>query len=1355
MEQKQTEHKISRKLLQKHHASLVETLSDALSTHEDKHPVFHSRADVATNVVDLFIDCVTEVKQEDDIAAYTGSLAEQGMSFATAAHLLKELALHICQISPPDIEKTAVLRQLSNFQLTFLEHLAQSQDSIRQQTANKTQQSLQAALQIQLEQQQATHQIQTQRNRDLNQILSLNAKLALANSEDTLLEDAVQGICHALRLANVTLYAYSAADNRWYLRMMSSDQHEDFFTNQAFIEQFDAAFDTGDDIVQYVTTADEQPYLSISTILKVGTEVLGALNVLVDQLEMHDEEALLILVRTFAQNLAALWHNLHLLQEMTLRTRELEGVYGRFVDQLWREESAALQATYEKGRLQLTQEPAQDNLPPAPNQAIPIQIGDHTFGHVQLPVNAALSQKDQEFIHALVREMGDALHNAYLLQTTSAFSTQLEVAAEVSRAVTTILNRDQLIEEVVTLIQDRFGFYYVGLFLVDPESNTAVLKAGTGEAGRIQLEKRHYLPLNHSSMVGAAIADRKAIVEQDITQAMAFKQNPSLPQTRSELALPLRKGENVIGAVTVQSSEKGAFSQTAVTVLQSLADQLAIAINNASLFAQTEQTLAKTNQLYDTSRQLSAAPDAQTVYQILVHFVANAGLFDTVHIIVEDPANPELFLQSASWYNDNISPINDKHLLRDQYISSKLLTNKQMLRIDGDFQKLDAHSQQLIETHQIQGAFFIPLYQENEWFGTLAMACVDSPVPSDQDIQPFLTLAGQAATILSNRQLLNQTEALYRIGRSITQAITRDDALDIAVKEVSAYTGATQCRLVLYDKRLGIGEVAAASNTSDLPNNVTLPMLDDFVYSYLNEKRGPLLLEDGSDNVPQTAVNQHVLQFGAGASMLIPSASQQELIGYLAIDSAKGKRPFRPSNITFAQTILDHITTQIENIKLLDEALSRAQELITLNQIQSNISGVLDIGNLATAVYEQVGRLLDNTIFILAQFDPEANCYTPILTMFEGNPIDTEARTLLPGDLLYQYLQDSAPLVADNQSPLLQKESKHYFTKPPQSALWIPLQQEGKTIGLISVQSYNQLAYSEQDIQLLRSIATHTSLAIANAQLFETIQANNEELRQLDHLKNQFLANMSHELRTPLNSIIGFSRVILKGIDGPITQEQEEDLSSIYNNGQHLLILINEILDMAKIDAGKMSLSFSQTDLIEAAEAAVKTVRGLEQNSQVNFLWDVPKQLPHIEADPVRIRQVLLNLITNAFKYTKRGTIQLKIRNHQDHIRIMIQDTGIGIPTQDYDKVFAAFEQVDNSTTRTSGGTGLGLPITKWIVEMHQGKIWFESKVNQGTIFHITLPVNQKKPTSTIPILTESLLSQHATQSNTTEGKSL
>ena len=232
-----------------------------------------------------------------------------------------------------------------------------------------------------------------------------------------------------------------------------------------------------------------------------------------------------------------------------------------------------------------------------------------------------------------------------------------------------------------------------------------------------------------------------------------------------------------------------------------------------------------------------------------------------------------------------------------------------------------------------------------------------------------------------------------------------------------------------------------------------------------------------------------------------------------------------------------------------------------------------------------------------------------------------------------------------------------------------------------------------------------------------------ERLKEVDRLKSQFLANMSHELRTPLNSIIGFSRVILKGIDGPITNMQRQDLEAIYNSGQHLLGLINDILDISKIEAGKMELSFEPVDLAEVIRGVMSTAVALVKDKPVELQQSVPEDLPTIIADGRRIRQVLLNLVSNAAKFTDEGFIRVEVQADEEFVTISVADSGIGIPQEKLPKIFEAFTQVDSSPSRKYGGTGLGLTISKSFVELHGGRIWAESEVGKGSTFYITLPI--------------------------------
>ncbi len=1074
------------------------------------------------------------------------------------------------------------------------------------------------------------------------------------------------------------------------------------------------------------------------TLLRAGRQDLGALVIKNDQLGNYNHDSFLILLRTFTQNLASLWHNIYLITDSQERAKELEILHGRYIDTIWRSEESTLVAQYQNQHLSIDRSP--QKVPNTPNGVhVPLQFGEELIGEIQFADKTELTRDENAFVTALIHEISSALNNARFLQTAHANSNQLSLAAEVSRAATTILDLEQLIQEVVELIRNRFNYYYVGLFLVNDAQDTAVLRAGTGKAGEEQLAQNHQLAINGNSMIGNAIATGQPHIEQDVTQAVYFNPNKWLPNTKAEIALPLRIRNRIIGALTAQSTERSAFPTDTVTVLQNLADQLAVAIENASLFAQTEQNLQETQRLYQTVSQMTEAQTESEVFRCLIDFAAESGLVDVATIITIDPTDPEYITMPLLWHKIPFEYDPSQKYLRDRYIFTDQLANEEIIQIENgqtDPQVDEATRRMFIKNDFCTDAL-IRISSKSKWFGSLSLIRQKPKLFTNKELQPFFTLIDQAAVILSNLQLLKQTETLYTIGRQLNQIITRDDALEITVKEIARYTGAPQCRFILYSPYTHSGTVAAMATPSNSKKHF-LPMENDFVYEYFSKNKHPLLLNSDDETISEETMTAHVTAFGSKSSLLIPAASQHELIGYLAIDSHRGQRPFSQNNIIFTQTVVDLLTTQLENIKLFDEALQRAQELITLNQIQSTITQVLDISDLAKSINNKIGQLLDNTIFTMATFDPETKAYTPILCIEEKEAVSTYSFVLSETDPINQILLEDKPIITNNMHPItLSNQGCNINQEKIQSGLWIPFHKEGIVTGLLNVQSFWADAYNENDVQLLRSIATQVSLAMSNIDLFQKIQAQNAELVQLDELKTQFLANMSHELRTPLNSIIGFSRVILKGIDGPITKEQEEDLSSIYHNGQHLLTLINEILDMAKIEAGKMALTYETTDILPIIQGVYKTVEGLIQPDKITLVWDVDEPLPPIEADSLRIRQILLNLLSNAAKYTEKGEVRLKVEQGNNQIHIQVSDTGIGIAPEDYDAVFTAFEQVDSSTTRTVGGTGLGLPITKWLVEMHQGQIYFESELEKGTTFHVLLPTQQKLASNNSEVLEE------------------
>jgi signal transduction histidine kinase len=255
------------------------------------------------------------------------------------------------------------------------------------------------------------------------------------------------------------------------------------------------------------------------------------------------------------------------------------------------------------------------------------------------------------------------------------------------------------------------------------------------------------------------------------------------------------------------------------------------------------------------------------------------------------------------------------------------------------------------------------------------------------------------------------------------------------------------------------------------------------------------------------------------------------------------------------------------------------------------------------------------------------------------------------------------------------------------------------------------------------------AVALQNARLYVEQAATVAQLRELDRLKSSFLANMSHELRTPLNSILGFADVMLEELDGPLTENMNNDLGLIYKNGQHLLHLINDVLDMAKIESGKMNLNIEKFNLQEIIEEVTSITSPLA--SEKNLALFIEPDSDHeveINADKIRLRQVMINLINNSIKFTDKGKISIRVVREDSNVLIRVKDTGLGIPTEMLESVFQEFTQVDTTTTRKVGGTGLGLPISRQLVQMHNGRLWAESTgiEGEGSAFFVLLPIESK-----------------------------
>jgi signal transduction histidine kinase len=591
--------------------------------------------------------------------------------------------------------------------------------------------------------------------------------------------------------------------------------------------------------------------------------------------------------------------------------------------------------------------------------------------------------------------------------------------------------------------------------------------------------------------------------------------------------------------------------------------------------------------------------------------------------------------------------------------------------------------------------------------------------------------AGQETEVVRLRRELEEAREQQTAAADVLQVISRSTFDLRAVLDTLVESAARVCEALNATIYLRDGAVAVIHSHFG-PLEVT-PVGTRQVLN-INWVGGHAMLEARTVHVPDLLNSDEypegrkiASRLGHRTTLAVPLLRNETAIGAILLRHQE-VRPFTGRQIAQVQNFAAQAVIAIENTRLLNELRESLQQQTATADVLKVISrSAFDLQAVLDTLTVSAARLCGADV--AAMHRQQGKNYQTIAThgsppehrdlIFSRIPFEAGRGSVLGRTVLERKPVQVADVLVDPDYSLQEVQK----TVGYRTVLGVPMLREGNPIGAVVLMRLTVRPFTDRQIELAQTFADQAGIAIENVRLFDEIQDKSRQLEEASQHKSQFLANMSHELRTPLNAILGYSELMADGAYGEPSEKMLGILKRLEANGKHLLGLINDVLDLSKIEAGQLVLELSDYSIQDIAQTVRSTLEPLAADKKLAFKVEVAPQLPSGRGDGRRLTQVLINLVGNAIKFTDAGEVAIKAEANNGSFHVSVSDTGPGISTADQAKLFQEFQQADNAITRKKGGTGLGLAISKRIIEMHGGKIWVESQLGQGSTFAFTLPV--------------------------------